>query len=50
MNQELNVSLESSSSAAAEQIAAAPAPVVLDDAFLSQVGGGISTNGPHGTW
>jgi hypothetical protein len=50
MNQELNVSLEQSTSVAAEQTTTVSAPVVLDDALLGQVGGGTSTNGPHGTW
>lgn len=48
MNQELNVSIEQSSTAAAEQTLAASAPEVLDDALLGHVGGG--TSGPHGGW
>ena len=49
MNQELNVSIEQSSTAAAEQAVPASAPEVLDDALLGQVGGGV-TSGPYGGW
>ena len=50
MNQELNLSLEPSSSTVSEQfVPVVSAPAVLDDALLSQVGGGISS-GPHGGW
>jgi hypothetical protein len=53
MNQELNVSIELSTVAAdaAEHTVATPAsPMVLDQALLAQVGGGLSTCGPNGTW
>jgi hypothetical protein len=53
MNQELNVSIELSTVAAVaveHSVANPSAPVVLDATLLAQVGGGISTNGPHGTW
>lgn len=53
MNQELNVSIELSTVAAAaiEHSVSTPAsPMVLDQALLAQVGGGVSTSGPHGGW
>ena len=53
MNQELNVSLELatvSPVALESTVAASASPMVLDQALLSQVGGGISPSGPHGTW
>jgi hypothetical protein len=50
MNQELNVSLEQSSVAVAEQAIAASTPAVLDNALLGQVGGGVSSSGPYGGW
>ena len=50
MNQELNFSLKPSSSTASEQLVpVVSAPAVLEDALLSQVGGGISS-GPYGGW
>lgn len=53
MNQELNVSIELSTVAAvaAEQSLSTPAsPMVLDQALLAQVGGGVSSSGPYGGW
>jgi hypothetical protein len=50
MNQELNVSTELSTVAANDQTSAAPAaPMVLDEALLAQIAGGV-TSGPHGGW
>jgi hypothetical protein len=53
MNQKLNVSFELSTVApvAAEHSVSTPAsPMVLDQALLSQVGGGVSSSGPNGGW
>jgi hypothetical protein len=51
MNQELNVSLELSTFAANDQdLATLAAPIVLDEALLAQIGGGISPCGPNSTW
>ncbi len=53
MNQELNVSIDLSTVAAVavEHSVATPAsPMVLDQALLTQVGGGLAVCGPNNTW
>ena len=53
MNQELNVSIELSTVAAAaieHSVSTPTSPMVLDQALLAQVGGGVSTSGPYGGW
>ncbi len=53
MNQELNVSIELSTVAVVavgHTVATPVSPMVLDQALLAQVGGGVSTSGPHGGW
>lgn len=51
MNQKLNVSIELSTVAAVAVAndAARTFPVVLDEAVLEQIAGGV-TEGPNGTW
>jgi hypothetical protein len=50
MNQELNVSIELTTVAANDQdVATLAAPMVLDEALLAQISGGV-TSGPHGGW
>ncbi len=48
MNQELNVSIELAT-VASVFVLGAETPVVLDEALLAQIAGGV-TSGPNGGW